>query len=176
MVAARLHRGASRCDHVAMPRLLVLLVVVALAGCGGNGGAVKTEQASVTTKFAGGTVEIATAGGTVTVPVEVADTEAKRELGLMHRTSLPANEGMVFVFASEQTGVGFWMKDTLIPLSVAFADGDGTIVAILDMEPCKADPCEVYDPGAPFQTALEVNKGAFADWGVEVGDTLNVAG
>ena len=53
------------------------------------------------------------------------------------------------------------MKDTLIPLSVAFADADGEIVTILDMEPCKADPCPVYDPGAPYRTALEANKGAF---------------
>ena len=108
------------------------------------------------------------------MPVEIATTEAEREQGLMNRTSLPEDDGMFFVFPGEQANVGFWMKDTLIPLSVAFADADGRIAAILDMEPCKADPCKVYDPGAPFVTALEANKGAFDRWGVAVGDHMTL--
>ena len=66
------------------------------------------------------------------------------------------------------------MKDTLIPLSIAFADADGTILSILDMDPCESDPCEIYDPGVPYRSALEVNQGAFDDWGVRVGDTLSL--
>ena len=66
------------------------------------------------------------------------------------------------------------MKNTLIPLSIAFADAEGTIVSILDMEPCEADPCEIYDPGVPYRSALEVNQGAFDDWGVQVGDRLTL--
>ena len=84
------------------------------------------------------------------MPVEVADTQEEREVGLMNRESLPADAGMIFVF-EEDTG-GFWMKDTLIPLSIAFAAADGTIVSILDMDPCEADPCEIYDPGVPYGT------------------------
>ena len=53
------------------------------------------------------------------------------------------------------------MKDTLIPLSIAFAGEDGTILAILDMDPCEADPCEIYDPDVSYRSALEVNQGAF---------------
>ena len=64
------------------------------------------------------------------------------------------------------------MKDTLIPLSIAFADADGMIVSILDMEPCETDPCEIYDPGVTYRSALEVNQGAFSRWGVEEGDRL----
>ena len=78
-----------------------------------------------------------------------------------------------FLFEEALTG-GFWMKNTLIPLSIAFADGDGTILRILDMEPCEADPCEIYDPGVTYSSALEVNQGAFASWGVEEGDLLTL--
>ena len=63
----------------------------------------------------------------------------------MGRTTLPADAGMVFVF-SEDSPRPFWMKDTLIPLSIAFYAGDGRILRILDMEPCDADPCPLYDP------------------------------
>jgi uncharacterized protein len=68
------------------------------------------------------------------------------------------------------------MKDTLIPLSIAFYGADGRIVRILDMEPCRRDPCPVYDPHATYRGALEVNQGEFRRWGVEVGDTLRVIG
>jgi uncharacterized protein len=112
-------------------------------------------------------------GEEVEVAVEIADTQGEREVGLMHRESLPDDAGMIFLFGEEITG-GFWMKNTLIPLSIAFADGDGEILRILDMEPCEADPCEIYDPGVPYESALEVNQGAFENWGVEEGDLLTL--
>jgi uncharacterized protein len=118
------------------------------------------------------TIETA-AGDQVVVPVEVADSPEEREVGLMNRTSLPEDSGMIFLFGEDSSG-GFWMKDTLIPLSIAFAAADGTIVSILDMEPCEADPCEIYDPGVPYRSALEVNKGAFSRWGVAEGDVLTL--
>ena len=80
---------------------------------------------------------------------------------------------MLFVF-EEDVDFGFWMKNTLIPLSIAFADAGGEIVRILDMEPCEADPCTAYEPEATYRTALEVNQGAFADWGVAEGDRLTL--
>ena len=91
----------------------------------------------------------------------------------MHRESLPEDAGMIFLFEEEITG-GFWMKNTLIPLSIAFVGADGEILRILDMEPCAADPCEIYDPGVAYASALEVNQGAFASWGVEEGDLLTL--
>jgi uncharacterized membrane protein (UPF0127 family) len=112
-------------------------------------------------------------GEEVEVAVEVADTQEEREVGLMHRESLPDDAGMIFLFEEEITG-GFWMKNTLIPLSIAFMGGDGSILRILDMEPCEADPCEIYDPGVHYESALEVNQGAFAGWGVEEGDLLTL--
>jgi uncharacterized membrane protein (UPF0127 family) len=110
----------------------------------------------------------------VALDVEIAETEAQRDFGLMLRKSLPDDAGMAFLFPSD-TKATFWMKDTLIPLSVAFADGDGKILAILDMEPCRADPCPVYDPGVSYRTALEVNKGALTRLGVRRGDVLEIS-
>ena len=88
--------------------------------------------------------------------------------GLMGVTDLPPDAGMLFRFAAPQQG-GFWMKNTLIPLSIAFADSQGVIETILEMEPCNADTCPRYRPDTPFQYALEVNRGAFRSAGVEEG-------
>jgi uncharacterized protein len=112
-------------------------------------------------------------GADVTVHVEVADTRAERARGLMGRSELPDDAGMVFVFPSSSTSA-FWMKDTLIPLSIAFYDESGTIVRILDMEPCTRDPCVLYDPEGSYRGALEVNRGAFDRWGVSEGDVLRL--
>ena len=123
------------------------------------------------------TVGRRTTEGEVHVPegaeVEIAETREERQVGLMNRESLPEDAGMIFLFEAD-TDVGFWMKNTLIPLSIAFADDDGEIVAILDMEPCESEPCEIYDPGVPYRSALEVNQGAFESWGVAVGDRLRL--
>lgn len=117
------------------------------------------------------TVIIQTDRGTVLVKAEVADSPEERGTGLMHRKSLPDDGGMLFLFF-EQTTSSFWMKDTLIPLSIAFFDQEGEILEILDMKPCRKDPCPLYGPGMPYWGALEVNQGAFERWGVEVGDLI----
>jgi uncharacterized membrane protein (UPF0127 family) len=139
---------------------VALVVALVLAGCGGDDGG---PEAVITT---GG-------GDDVTVQVEIADEEGERARGLMNRESLDEDAGMLFLFPAEISG-GFWMKNTLIPLSIAFMDGGGRILRILDMEPCRADPCPVYDPGVAYRSALEVNRGAFADWGVQEGDRLTL--
>lgn len=102
--------------------------------------------------------------------VEVADTDAERQRGLMERTALGENRGMLFVFEDERT-LSFWMKNTLIPLSVAYIDSEGRIIDIQDMQPLD----ETSHPSAePAQYALEVNQGYFAEHGVEVGDTAEL--
>jgi uncharacterized membrane protein (UPF0127 family) len=80
---------------------------------------------------------------------------------------------MVFVYAERHRGA-FWMKDTRIPLSIAFYGADGGILRILDMQPCKRDPCPLYDPGVAYRGALEVNRGAFERWGISTGDRLRI--
>ena len=153
---------------------LLLAALLLLAGCGGGGGDERAGEPSPPEE-SGPQVVIATDDGEVTVPVEVADSDAERERGLMNRESLDVDAGMIFLFQEDSTG-GFWMKNTLIPLSIAFVGADGEILRILDMEPCPADPCPVYDPGVAYRSALEVNEGAFDEWGVEEGDRLSLRG
>ena len=120
-----------------------------------------------------GTLRIGTAQGTVVVRVEIAETPETRRRGLMHRPTLAPNAGMVFLFESPASGL-FWMKNTLIPLSVAFWDRSGHIVAILDMEPCRADPCRLYSPRTTYIGAVEVNRGFFSLHGVSIGDVVEL--
>jgi uncharacterized protein len=122
------------------------------------------------------TLELITADAatTVRVPAYDAATPPSRSRGLMDRDSLREDAGMVFRFPGQRQG-GFWMKNTKIPLSIAYFDGDGRIVAIMDMEPCTADPCPTYDPGVPYSGALEVNQGFFERHGIAEGDTVRLA-
>jgi uncharacterized membrane protein (UPF0127 family) len=112
------------------------------------------------------------------IAVEIADTDPLRQFGLMFKRRLAAERGTAFEFEQPTSG-GFWMKNTLIPLSIAFYSTDGTIVAIMDMEPCEpeaseADQCPTYDPQTTYQGALEVNLGAFERWGIAEGDRIVV--
>jgi uncharacterized protein len=106
---------------------------------------------------------------TIKLTIQVADTPKKREKGLMFVEKLPKNEGMLFVFPVK-TYDGFWMKNTLIPLSIAFLDSDGKILRILDMVPCKEDECPTYDPELSYYYALEVNLGWFEKNQIKEGD------
>jgi uncharacterized membrane protein (UPF0127 family) len=102
------------------------------------------------------------------IRAEVAHTPEQRAIGLMHRTSLGANEGMLFVF--EQPGVQcFWMKNTLVPLSIAFLADDGTIVNIADMQPQSLDS---HCSDKPVRYALEMNQGWFDRKGLKPGAKL----
>ena len=100
--------------------------------------------------------------------VEVMATGPDRAKGLMHRKSLGANDGMLFIF--EEPGYhSMWMKNTLIPLSVAFIDRNGTILNILDMEPQTED---THMSAGPSIYAIETNKGWFAGKKVKAGDRV----
>jgi uncharacterized membrane protein (UPF0127 family) len=104
--------------------------------------------------------------------VEVAATPAEQEHGLMDRTSMPADHGMLFVFADAQP-LSFWMKDTLIPLDMLFFDDSHRLVTIhANVPPCKADPCPTYDSTAPARYVLELNAGTAAKLGVRKGDVI----
>jgi uncharacterized membrane protein (UPF0127 family) len=130
-------------------------------------------QVSIRRSFPFSALVIESRGGDVEVDVEIAETPVQQQFGRMHRESLASEAGMVFLFAKETEG-GFWMKNTRIPLSIAYFDADGKIIRILDMEPCETDRCPVYDPEVAYRGALEVNKGAFAEWGVSEGDRVRV--
>jgi uncharacterized membrane protein (UPF0127 family) len=103
--------------------------------------------------------------GADTVQAEVARTPEEREQGLMYQESLAKGRGMLFVFPDTQIR-SFWMKDTFIPLDIAYLDAELRIVSILAMEPESLDP---VPSGQPAMFALEVPLGWFAEMGIAVG-------
>ena len=110
--------------------------------------------------------------GGATLDVRFADEPDERRYGLMGVASLPPDEGMAFDFGDiPQTG-GFWMKNTLIPLSIAFVDDRRRIVTILEMEPCETEPCPTYTSDEPYVWAIEANAGWFERQGIEAGDAI----
>ncbi|MGH2819982.1 MAG: DUF192 domain-containing protein [Actinomycetota bacterium] len=154
------------------PVVLVLLLMLVAGACN-SGDDAGERSSSADAQSPTSTALIDTGEDSLLLDVEVADDSKERQNGLMGRKSLPERSGMVFIFFGKTSG-GFWMKNTLIPLSIAFFDRDGEILRILDMKPCDEDPCKVYEPGVSYWGALEVNQGAFEDWGVEVGDRIEV--
>jgi uncharacterized membrane protein (UPF0127 family) len=89
--------------------------------------------------------------------LEIADTPESRQLWLMYRESLWDNEWMLFIFDQMWT-YSFWMKNTLIPLAWIRLDSDLKIVDIIQMEPCKSEPCTSYKPESEAQYVLEINQ------------------
>ena len=105
------------------------------------------------------------------INAEVASTPEQRAIGLMHRPTMPANDGMLFVFvrAGQQC---FWMKNTLLPLSIAFLDDDGTIVNIEEMKPQTLDS---HCSARPVRFALEMNRGWFSKRAIKPGAKITGA-
>jgi len=153
----------------------LLLTALVLAGLLAAGTAAAHERVGEASGFGRGTATITTPEQTIVLRVEIARTDAQRQRGLMHRRSLAPKAGMIFAYDEPQTG-GFWMKNTLIPLDIAFYNSRGRIVRILRMQPCREDPCPIYFPDAAYRGALEVNAGSFRRWGVERGDRIVVRG
>lgn len=158
--------------------LIGLLLALLSYGCGGgsDGSAAARsaqpvdQQTGQPQPGAGGqvtrTAEIRIGG--VPVTAEIADNQELRERGLMHRDSLPENHGMLFVYGTAQVR-SFWMRNTKLPLDIAFIDANGVILNILQMEP-QSD--ENYYSQGPMMYALEMNQGWFEANGVEPGDRL----
>jgi uncharacterized membrane protein (UPF0127 family) len=106
--------------------------------------------------------------GSHKLTAEVASDDPQRSMGLMHRRMLPENRGMLFVFA-ETALHGMWMKNTYLPLSVAFLDRDGVIINIVDMQPHVE---KTHSATRPAKYALEMNQGWFKKRGVKAGDKV----
>jgi uncharacterized membrane protein (UPF0127 family) len=109
-------------------------------------------------------------GEPIDLEVEIADTAGERSQGLMFREALADDAGMLFFYEDDHRG-GFWMKDTFIPLSIAFVREDGTIIDIQDMEP---ETTKLHRPDERYRNAVEVNQGWFARNGIAIGDILDV--
>ena len=158
---------------------LLLISVFVIAACGESDEPTPDANPSCydagpsDVRFGRGRALLDSGGDSTLIDVQVADSPEARASGLMNRRSLGENCGMAFMFFEESQG-GFWMKDTLVPLSIAFFDEEGTILRILDMDPCEEDPCPSYDPETPYWGALEVNQGAFQEWGISEGDRITL--
>lgn len=114
--------------------------------------------------------------GAPDLSVEVASTPEQRARGLMQRTELAAGRGMLFVFPSRTNG-GFWMKNTLVPLSIAYIDGD-RVVSVAEMTPCPpaTELCPTYPAAGPYTAAVEAPAGFFPAHRVGPGATVELAG
>jgi uncharacterized protein len=148
-VAATLVMGAAAA--------FIVLLALLFGSCGGGD---NVERQPLTIVAANGT--------TARLQVEIADTEEERSKGLSGRTEVPLDTGMLFV---SERGVGFWMKDTLVALSVAFLADCGEILDIQDMEPRSL---EVHDTDQPYRFGLEVAQGWFERNGIAVGDVVGL--
>jgi len=106
-----------------------------------------------------------------TLTVELAITPTARNCGLSNRFKLPKNHGMLFIYPNLRNRT-FWMKDTYIPLSVAFLDDSGKIINLQNMTPMETE--KLYYSFQPVKYALEVNQGWFDTHEIEIGDTVEM--
>ena len=139
---------------------LFLLFAGALSSCSGLEKFEKTGLA------------IESVAGRITLKAELARSTAQRNQGLMYRKSLPDGEGMLFIFERDEI-LSFWMKNTLVPLSIAFISSEGRILEIYDMEPGNLAP---VSSGRSARYALEVPQGWFGRAGIRIGDRLDLNG
>lgn len=177
---------------------LMVLVVLALAACGDQGG--PSDAGSTTTlpplaplthasslPSSTGTGGGPTGFDTVFVRITAADGTAcerclwlaedreDRARGLMGVTDLGGLDGMAFRY-DEPDRRTFWMKNTLLPLSIAFVGEDGRVVGSADMTPCRADPCPSYGPDESFVIAIEVAQGRLTELGIGPGSVVELVG
>jgi uncharacterized protein len=110
--------------------------------------------------------------GMYNIRAQVAATGEQRANGLMHRKEMPQHEGMLFVF-EQPSPQCFWMKNTLLPLSIAFVADDGTVVNIDEMKP---QTLESHCSAKPVRYVLEMNQGWFAKRGIKAGFKLTGPG
>lgn len=145
-------------------RLFALAFVLGLASCSSSHGPTQI------TPPADSTIAVSFPGGTITATI--ASTLAARTAGLMNVTTLGTNSGMLFVFGVDHipANCAFWMKDTPIPLSIAFIDANMKVISLDDM--AAEDSITFHEPTSPCRYALETRLGWFASHGVAAGTTV----
>ena len=152
-----IHIKFNLCRRVAQGLSVLALLSLSLAGHAQN-----RPQKLPTTQLT---------AGMHLIRAEIADEESERQIGLMHRPSMPANDGMLFVFERPEVQC-FWMRNTLLPLSIAFLDDEGRIVNIEDMKPQTDDS---HCSKKPVRFVLEMNKGWFDRRGLKAGSVIKGA-
>ena len=140
--------------------LLLILLFIFLSGCSAYE---RLEERNLV---------IESSGGRITLRAEIARTQEEQRQGYMHRQSIKDGEGMLFFNESDRV-LSFWMRDTHVPLSIAFISSDGRILEIYDMEPLSL---ESVHSSRSVRHALEVPQGWFNRAGVRIGDRLLLEG
>lgn len=163
--------------------VLTAMMIGVLAACGS--GDPEPAATATTGDWQSSSVsgsDSAAAQPTVTTPagevikLEVVSNDIARARGLMFRENLPADRGMLFLFATDDLH-SFWMKNTLIALDMIWLAADGTVVHVeRGVPPCKADPCPSYGPEVPSRHVLELAAGGAERYGIESGTKLSVQG
>ena len=162
-----------------MPILAAIILIICplLTGCGGAPPAEKKEEPPAKREVLKQEREYRPRLpvrriiiGAETLSVEVADEPAERSRGLMYREYLPDSAGMLFIFDREAPH-SFWMRNTLIPLSIAFVDAGSTITDIRWMKPLDESHCL---PSGPVRFAIEANRGWFSRRGIKPGTRVNL--
>lgn len=144
--------------------LLTVLSLLVLSSCG--------EQAPVFHPRDNSTIYVKTTSGSIPLRVEVMDSDVEWQRGMMGRTELADDAGMLFVFPAQKIH-DFWMKDTRISLDLLFFNADRELVHIKhDAPPCVKDPCPTFGSEKASQYVLEVNAGWAKEHGAKFGDTL----
>lgn len=148
--------------------LLLTLLIVSLTACTRNSNQSNNSSTSTSTSSFP-EIQI----NETKLKIEVADTELEREEGLMNRTSMPQDQGMIFIFDSEQV-ITFWMKNTLIPLDIIFINSNGEIVNIAKNTKVN-QTTELYSSERPMLYAIEVNAGWTTSNNVKIGDIVDLS-
>ena len=149
----------------ALPTRSPLAATLLLALCVGAGAASAQEGPQLNLQ------RIELTAGMHRIDAQVAATPQQRQSGLMHRKEMPQQEGMLFVFEQPATQC-FWMRNTLLPLTAAFVEDDGTVVNLADMKPQTEDS---HCSAKPVRYVLEMNQGWFAKRGIKAGARLGGA-
>ena len=158
-------------------QLLLFLLLLLISSCQShsNSGTAKIYLPHPVS-FDTGQVQIITGSDTHALEVELAIRPEQLAYGLMERSQLPMENGMLFLFKKTQpASAGFWMYRTRIPLDIAYINNSGRIVSIQKMDPCtssRPEKCATYTPGKRYSAALEVNHGFFVSKKVKVGDRV----
>ena len=149
----------------ALPTRSPLAATLLLAQCVGAGAASAQEGPQLNLQ------RVELTAGMHRIDAQVAATPLQRQIGLMHRKEMPQQEGMLFVFEQPATQC-FWMRNTLLPLTAAFVEDDGTVVNLADMKPQTEDS---HCSAKPVRYVLEMNQGWFAKRGIKAGAKLSGA-
>lgn len=143
--------------------IILIALLIIISGC-----TTQDQEKKLKTK----PVIIMTADKNITINAEIADSSEERQKGLMNRTEMKDNEGMVFIFNYEEK-LAFWMKNTLISLDMIFINSNGTIVDIKNnVQPCKTDDCETYISKEKAKYTLEINGGLCQKNNIKEGDKI----